>query len=73
MARLDREVAGLAIGLSIAVGLSRFVESLLYEVSPVDQLTMTAGAVIPGLVAAAACALPARRALAVSRIAALRG
>jgi predicted permease len=64
---------GLVIGLASAIALSRFVQSLLYDVSALDPL-MLAGAVIGlALVATLACALPARRASRISPIMALRG
>jgi len=56
---------GVAIGLVAAVGVTRLMTSLLYEVQSVDPLTYAA--VAAGLIAVAALAsyLPARRASAV--------
>jgi predicted permease len=58
-------VIGVAIGLAAAVGVTRLMTSLLYEVQAVDPLTYAAVAV--GLIAVAAVAsyVPARRASAV--------
>jgi predicted permease len=56
---------GVVIGMAAAVGVTRLMTSLLYEVQPVDPLTYAA--VAAGLIAVAALAsyLPARRASAV--------
>jgi putative ABC transport system permease protein len=63
---------GVAFGLIAAMGLTRLMKSLLFEVNPMDPLTF--GAVALGLVAAAALAsyLPALRATAVDPMEALR-
>jgi predicted permease len=63
---------GIVSGLLAAVGLTRFLVSLLFEVSPVDPLTY--GAVSAGLLAAAAAAsyLPAHRASSINPVEALR-
>ena len=63
---------GVAFGAGAAVGLSRLMASLLFEVSPFDPLTYAAVSVV--LVAAAVLAsyLPARRASAVDPVEALR-
>jgi ABC-type antimicrobial peptide transport system permease subunit len=63
---------GVACGLTAAILLSRLLEKLLFEVSPVDPLTY--GLVAIGLAAAATLAsyLPARRASTIDPIEALR-
>ena len=58
--------AGLTAGLALAVGLTRLLASLLYEVSPLDLRTFAAVA------AAVAAYLPARRATRISAAVALR-
>jgi predicted permease len=65
-------VIGVAFGLVAAVGLTRLMTSLLFEVNPTDPLTF--GLVALGLVAAAAVAsyLPALRATGVDPLEALR-
>lgn len=63
---------GLAIGLIGAFGLSRFLESLLYEVEPRDPLVFAGAPLLLLLVALLACWLPARRAAKVEPIEALR-
>jgi predicted permease len=53
---------GLAAGFAGAAGLSRFLESLLYEVTPLDPTTYGGVALVFLLAAALASLLPARRA-----------
>jgi putative ABC transport system permease protein len=63
---------GVAIGLAGATVLSRYLESLLFEVSPVDPLTFAVAGALMLLIAAAACYFPARRATRVDPVKALR-
>jgi ABC-type antimicrobial peptide transport system permease subunit len=63
---------GLAIGLAGAVGLTRLLKSILFQVSPNDPGTFLAVAVILALAALLGCALPARRAMRVDPLIALR-
>ena len=64
--------AGLALGLAGAYGASRLLEKLLFGVAPTDPATFLTVALLCGLVALAACWLPARRATRVDPIATLR-
>jgi predicted permease len=64
--------AGLAAGLLAAFALSRFLASLLYEVSATDPATFAAIAGLAVLVACAASLVPAVRALRVDPVTALR-
>ena len=64
--------AGLLIGVAAAVMLSRFLEGLLFEVSPSDVATFAATGAVLALVALAASWLPARRATSVDPSVALR-
>ena len=63
---------GVGIGLGAALGLTRLMANQLFGISAHDPLTFAAVAVLLILVAAAACFLPARRAMRVDPIAALR-
>jgi predicted permease len=64
--------AGLAVGLVAALALTRVLDSLLFGVEPYDPVTLLAGVVFMGLVAAAACLMPAYRATSVDPIIVLR-
>jgi predicted permease len=63
---------GVAAGLSAAMGLARFVQSLLFGVDGTDLVTLTVTAAMLVAVGAMAAYWPARRAAAVDPIAALR-
>jgi putative ABC transport system permease protein len=54
---------GLLAGLLAAIGLTRFMASLLFQVNAIDPLVFGLVGVVLMLVAALACFLPARRAL----------
>jgi putative ABC transport system permease protein len=63
---------GIGIGLLAALALTRLIASLLFNVRPRDPLTFTAVAVLLILVALLASILPARRAMRVDPLVALR-
>jgi predicted permease len=63
---------GIAIGILAALGLARLMSSLLYQVSSADFETFTFVAVLLLMVAFAASYIPARRAISVEPIVALR-
>jgi putative ABC transport system permease protein len=65
-------LVGVGIGLAGAIALSRALGSLLYEVSRTDPVTYGAVAVVLVLAAALACYVPARRAMGVDPMQALR-
>jgi ABC-type antimicrobial peptide transport system permease subunit len=69
---LSLTLTGVAIGLIAALGLTRLLGSLLYGVSPTDPLALGSVAVLFALVALAACYIPARRAVRVDPVVALR-
>jgi predicted permease len=64
--------AGLAIGLTAAFALGRFMTSLVFGVTPYDPVTFTAAPILLAVVAAIATYVPARRAAAVDPMQALR-
>jgi putative ABC transport system permease protein len=63
---------GLALGLLSALGLTRWLETLLFDVEATDPLTYAVIAATLAAVALLACYLPARRAMAVDPLVALR-
>jgi len=65
-------LVGVAIGIGAALGLTRLMASQLFGVSAYDPLTFTAVAMLLIVVAAAACYIPARRAMRVDPMIALR-
>jgi putative ABC transport system permease protein len=64
--------AGVVIGLAASLGLTRLMSKLLFSVSAADPLTFAAVAIVLVAVAMLACYIPARRALRVDPIIALR-
>jgi len=64
--------AGITIGLSAALCLTRLVKSMLYGIQPYDPATLAAGVLILLAVALAASWIPARRAAGVQPMEALR-
>jgi ABC-type lipoprotein release transport system permease subunit len=65
-------LAGVVIGLGVAAGVTRYLQSLLYGVRPTDPITFVAVGLLLSLVSLAACYLPARRAMQVDPMVALR-
>ena len=63
---------GVAVGVLCALGATRPLATTLYQVTPNDPLTFVAAPVAFALVAAAACCIPARRAMRVDPLVALR-
>jgi len=69
---LKLSLAGLAVGLLGALWLGRAVSSLLFGVTATDPLTFTIVSLLLTAVATAACYFPARRAMKVEPVVALR-
>jgi len=63
---------GLVVGLAGAVVLTRFMQSMLYGVTPTDPLTFVGVSGLLVLAAASASLIPARRATRIDPITALR-
>jgi predicted permease len=63
---------GLAIGLTGALGLSRLVSRLLFGVAPTDPLCFAGSVAVLAAAGVAACLVPARQAVAIEPMRALR-
>jgi putative ABC transport system permease protein len=63
---------GVVIGVALALGLARMIATFLYGVKPSDPLTYVLVALCLALVAMLACYIPARRAMKVDPMVALR-
>jgi putative ABC transport system permease protein len=63
---------GLLAGIFAAAAMTRFMRSLLFQVSAIDPLVFAAVALVLALVAAIACVIPARRATRLDPVIALR-
>jgi predicted permease len=64
--------AGIAAGLAGAVVMSRFLQGMLFGVTPVDVTTFSGSALLFGVVTMAASYVPARRATRIDPLVALR-
>jgi ABC-type antimicrobial peptide transport system permease subunit len=69
---LSLTFTGIVVGLLAAVALTRFLGTLLYGVSATDPADFAAVATLFAVVALAACYIPARRAMRVDPLVALR-
>ena len=64
--------AGVVIGIAAALGLGRLVASQLYGITPRDPVVLAGSGAVLFLVTIVACFAPARRAVKVDPIIALR-
>jgi predicted permease len=69
---LTLTVAGVAMGLMVAVVATTWLEALLFEIRPNDPVTFAGIAALILVVAAIACYVPARRAATIDPLTALR-
>jgi ABC-type antimicrobial peptide transport system permease subunit len=65
-------LVGVGLGVVAALGLTRVMRSLLYQVTPTDPLTFAAVTLLLVVITLAACWLPARRAAQVDPMTSLR-
>lgn len=65
--------AGLLLGIAGALAVSRFLSALVYGVSPRDPLVFAAATAVLAVITLAGASAPARRALSVDPLIALRG
>ena len=65
-------LVGVSIGISVALGLTHIMVKMLFGVSATDPATFAAVAIVLSTVALAACYIPARRAMRVDPLVALR-
>lgn len=65
-------VVGIAIGIAASLALTRFMSTLLFDVSATDPLTFAGVSILILVVTLAACCVPARRAMRVDPMVALR-
>ena len=69
---LSLAVVGAVAGIGVALGVTHYLKSMLYDVSAYDPFTIVAVSVLLVLVALAACLIPAQRATNVDPMVALR-
>jgi predicted permease len=63
---------GAMVGIGVTLGVTRYLNSMLYDLHANDPLTIVAVVILLTLVAVLACYIPARRALRVDPVVALR-
>jgi ABC-type antimicrobial peptide transport system permease subunit len=65
-------LAGTVIGTGAAIAVTRLISAMLYNVRPYDPATFAGGGILLVLVALVACSIPARRAMRIDPMVALR-
>ncbi len=63
---------GLGVGLLLAIGVGKLASGMLYDVSPFDPLVLSIAAAVLATASMAAAYIPARRAMRVAPLDALR-
>lgn len=69
---LNLTVLGVALGVLWALGITRLLATMLYQVAPNDPLTFVVVPLVFAVVGTVACSIPARRAVNVDPLVALR-
>jgi putative ABC transport system permease protein len=69
---MSLSLIGIVLGLVVAVALTRFLSSFLYQIEPTDPATFLLVSVLMAVVSLLACYFPARRATQVDPMVALR-
>jgi len=69
---MQMALVGVVIGLAAAIGLTRLMSKMLFQVTATDPVTMVGVSALLIVVALAACYIPARRAMRTDPIVALR-
>jgi ABC-type antimicrobial peptide transport system permease subunit len=69
---LQLAITGVALGLALSLVLTRFLQKMLFGVTPTDVVTFAVVAAMLSIVALAACWIPAWRAMRVDPMVALR-
>ena len=69
---LSLALVGVVAGIGVAMGVTRYLKSMLYDVKADDPVTIVVVGAVLVLVALAACFLPAQRATNVDPMVALR-
>jgi putative ABC transport system permease protein len=65
-------ISGAMVGIAVSLGVTRYLGSMLYDIRANDPATIVGVAILLTLVVAAACYVPARRAMRVDPVVALR-
>jgi len=65
-------ITGAMVGIAVALGVTRYLKSMLYNIHANDPATIAGVTILLTLVAVAACYIPARRAMRVDPMVALR-